>query len=151
MSEIRRKYADQGVALIMGNRYTTRKEESIVSENRLEELPQYVSETCVLLSGGEKVSLGVSGMKAHLMAVKETYPDYSMRIIRQYEDGDYVISEFIMEGTHEGEWLGIKPTHKRLSFIGVDIDKVTDGKIVEHGGAVNTFETLYEQGLIKPV
>ena len=135
----------------MGNRYTTRKEESIVSENRLEELPQYVSETCVLLSGGEKVSLGVSGMKAHLMAVKETYPDYSMRIIRQYEDGDYVISEFIMEGTHEGEWLGIKPTHKRLSFIGVDIDKVTDGKIVEHGGAVNTFETLYEQGLIKPV
>ena len=135
----------------MGNRYTTRKEESIVSENRLEELPQYVSETCVLLGGGEKVSLGVSGMKAHLMAVKETYPDYSMRIIRQYEDGDYVISEFIMEGTHEGEWLGIKPTHKRLSFIGVDIDKVTDGKIVEHGGAVNTFETLYEQGLIKPV
>ena len=135
----------------MGNRYTTRKEESIVSENRLEELPQYVSETCVLLSGGEKVSLGVSGMKAHLMAVKETYPDYSMRIIRQYEDGDYVISEFIMEGTHEGEWLGIKPTHKRLSFIGVDIDKVTDGKIVEHGGAVNTFETLYEQELIKPV
>ena len=110
-----------------------------------------MSETCVLLSGGEKVSLGVSGMKAHLMAVKETYPDYSMRIIRQYEDGDYVISEFIMEGTHEGEWLGIKPTHKRLSFIGVDIDKVTDGKIVEHGGAVNTFETLYEQGLIKPV
>lgn len=125
--------------------------EVLVSENRLEELPQYVSETCVLLSGGEKVSLGVSGMKAHLMAVKETYPDYSMRIIRQYEDGDYVISEFIMEGTHEGEWLGIKPTHKRLSFIGVDIDKVTGGKIVEHGGAVNTFETLYEQGLIKPV
>lgn len=125
--------------------------EVLVSENRLEELPQYVSETCVLLSGGEKVSLGVSGMKAHLMAVKETYPDYSMRIIRQYEDGDYVISEFIVEGTHEGEWLGIKPTHKRLSFIGVDIDKVTDGKIVEHGGAVNTFETLYEQGLIKPV
>lgn len=125
--------------------------EVLVSENRLEELPQYVSETCVFLSGGEKVSLGVSGMKAHLMAVKETYPDYSMRIIRQYEDGDYVISEFIMEGTHEGEWLGIKPTHKRLSFTGVDIDQVTDGKIVEHGGAVNTFETLYEQGLIKPV
>ncbi|GFI51283.1 hypothetical protein IMSAGC020_02493 [Lachnospiraceae bacterium] len=38
-----------------------------------------------------------------------------------------------MEGTHKGEWLGIKPTNKILIFIGVDIDKVIDGKIVEHG------------------
>ncbi len=81
----------------------------------------------------------------------EREPDYTMKIIKQYTDGDYVISEFIMEGTHEGEWIGIKPTHKRLSFTGVDIDKVIDGKIVEHGGAVNTFDTLYEHHLIKPV
>lgn len=99
----------------------------------------------------EWIPLGLEGMKEHLTAVKQTYPDYSMRVIRQYEDGDCVISEFIMEGTHEGEWTGIKPTHKRLSFTGVDIDKVIDGKIVEHGGAVNTFETLYEQHMIKPV
>lgn len=48
-----------------------------------------------------------------------------------------------------GEWIGIKPTYKKLSFTGVDIDKVVDGKIVEHGGAVNTFDTLYEHHLIK--
>lgn len=62
-----------------------------------------------------------------------------------------VISEFILEGTLAGERLGIQPAHKRLSFTGVDIDKVVDGKIVEHGGAVNTFETLYESHLIGPV
>lgn len=50
-----------------------------------------------------------------------------------------------------GERLGIQPAHKRLSFTGVGIDKVVDGKIVEHGGAVNTFETLYESRLIGPV
>lgn len=48
-------------------------------------------------------------------------------------------------------WIGIKPTHKRLTFTGVDIDKVVNGKIVEHGGAVNTFDTLFEHHLIKPV
>lgn len=42
-------------------------------------------------------------------------PDYSMKIIRQYCDRDYVISEFIMEGTHEGEWPGIKPSNKKLN------------------------------------
>ena len=43
----------------------------------------------------------------------------------------------------------MKPANKKLAFTGVDIDKVTDGKIVEHGGAVNTFETLFQEGLIK--
>lgn len=125
--------------------------EAVVSKNLLEELPQYISEDCVLKVGEKIIPLGLEGMKQHLIDVKKTYPDYTMKIIQQYVDGDYVISEFIMEGTHEGEWIGIKPTYKKLSFTGVDIDKVIDGKIIEHGGAVNTFDTLFEQHLIKPV
>ena len=123
--------------------------ETVVSENLLDQVSQYVSESCVVKAGETIIHVGVDGMKQHLIDVKKTYPDYTMKIIKQYADGDYVISEFIMEGTHEGEWIGIKPTHKRLSFTGVDIDKVIDGKIVEHGGAVNTFDTLYEHHLIK--
>lgn len=119
--------------------------ETIVSENLLEELPQFIAEDCVVKVGEQIIPVGIDGMKQHLVDVKKTYPDYTMKILKQYADGDYVISEFIMEGTHEGEWIGIKPTHKRLSFTGVDIDKVVDGKIAEHGGAVNTFDTLYER------
>lgn len=44
----------------------------------------------------------------------------------------------------------MKPTNKKLVFNRVDVDKVSDGKIVEHGGAVNTFETLFREGLIMP-
>lgn len=125
--------------------------EVIVSENLLDEVAQYVSENCVLNMNGKIIPMGFEGMKEHLVAVRKTYPVYSMKITRQFSDGDYVISEFIMTGTHEGEWLGIKPTHKKLSFSGINIDKISDGKIVEHGGAVNTFETLWENGLIKAV
>lgn len=124
--------------------------EVVVTNHLLEEVDQYVSEDCVLKSGEELIPIGIEGMRDHLIAVKNTYPDYSMKIIKQYCDGDYVISEFIMEGTHKGEWLGMKPTNKKLVFTGVDVDKVTDGKIVEHGGAVNTFETLFQEGLIMP-
>lgn len=125
--------------------------EKVVTENLLDELPVYISENCTLKVGENRIPIGVEGMRQHLIDVKKTYPDYTMRIIQQYEDDGYVISEFIMEGTHEGEWIGIKPTYKRLSFTGVDIDRVEDGKIVEHGGAVNTFDTLYEHHLIGPV
>ena len=56
-----------------------------------------------------------------------------------------------MRGTHKGEFVGIKPTNKILEITGIDIDKVIDGKIVEHGGAANTFETFIEHHLVKPV
>lgn len=125
--------------------------ETVVSNNLLEELPKYISENCILKVGEKRIPLGLEGMKRHLLDVRKTYPDYEMKIIQQFADGDYVISEFIMEGTHGGEWIGIKPTYKRLSFTGVDIDLVAHGKIIEHGGAVNTFDTLYGENLIKPV
>lgn len=125
--------------------------ETVVSKNLLEEIPKFIADNCVVKVGETLIPVGLDGMKQHLIDVKKTYPDYKMKIIKQYEDGEYVISEFIMEGTQEGEWIGIKPTYKRLSFTGVDIDRVVNGKIVEHGGAVNTFDTLYEEHLIRPV
>lgn len=122
--------------------------ETIISENQIERIAEFISPKCCVKMGERLIPLGIDGMKEHIKATKQTYPDYRMKIIKQFCDGDYVISEFIMEGTHKGEWIGIKPTGKRLVFTGVDIDKVIDGLIVEHGGAVNTFETLFEAGMI---
>ena len=124
--------------------------EVIVSENLLDELPKYIAEDCVQRVGEKEIFMGIDGMKQHLVALKKTYPDYTMKIIRQYVTDDYVISEFIMRGTHKGEFFGITPTNEVLEITGVDIDKVIDGKIVEHGGATNTFEAFFEHHLIKP-
>ena len=125
--------------------------ETIISENQIERMAEFISPECCVKMGEKLIPVGIDGMKEHIKATKQTYPDYRMKIIKQFCDGDYVISEFIMEGTHKGEWIGIKPTGKRLVFTGVDIDKVIDGLIVEHGGAVNTFETLFEAGMIRVI
>ena len=122
--------------------------ETVISENQIERMAEFISPECCVKMGEKLIPVGIDGMKEHIKATKQTYPDYRMKIIKQFCDGDYVISEFIMEGTHKGEWIGIKPTGKRLVFTGVDIDKVIDGLIVEHGGAVNTIETLFEAGMI---
>lgn len=122
--------------------------ETIISENQIERMAEFISPECCVKTGEKLIPVGIEGMKEHIKATRQTYPDYRMKIIKQFCDGDYVISEFIMEGTHKGEWIGIKPTGKQLVFTGVDIDKVIDGLIVEHGGAVNTFETLFEAGMI---
>jgi len=125
--------------------------EHVVSNHLLDEVAAYISEDCTVRSGETVVPVGLDGMIRHLVEVRKTYPDYTMTITRQFEDAAFVISEFVMEGTHAGEWLGMKPTGKKLTFTGVDIDKVVDGKIVEHGGAVNTFDTLFAEEIVQPV
>ena len=125
--------------------------EVVVSQNRLEDLFKFISEDCVLRTGEKEILIGVDGMKQHLLVLRETYPDYTMKIVRQYTADDYVISEFVMKGTHKGNFAGITPTNQVLEITGVDIDKVIDGRIVEHGGAANTFETFFEHHLIKRV
>lgn len=124
--------------------------EVVVSEHQMEKLPAFVAEQCVWTNGEESKPLGLEGMRAHLMAVRQTYPEYSMRISQQYQDGDVVVSIFTMTARHDGEWLGIAPSHKQLVFYGINIDKVVGGRIAAHGGAVNTFETLWESGLLIP-
>lgn len=124
--------------------------EMVVTNHLIEEVSEYISKDCVVRIGENVFPSGVDGMKQHLIDIRKTYPDLKMTIIRQYCDGEYVISEFINECMHGGEWLGMKPTGKKLVFTGVNIDKVVDGKVVEHGGAVNTFETLFEENIICP-
>lgn len=125
--------------------------ETIVSENLLDEIPKYISNKCIQKVGEKEYFIGIEGMKQHLIDVRRTYPDYTIKINRQYTDGDYVISELTMRGTHKGEFVGITPTNKVLEITGVNIDRIKNEKIVEHGGATNTFEVFLEHNLIQPV
>ena len=79
--------------------------ETIVSENQIERMSEFVSPECCVKIGEKQIPAGIDGMKEHIKATKQTYPDYRMKILKQFCAGDYVISEFIMEGTHEGSGL----------------------------------------------
>ncbi len=123
--------------------------EKIVSNNLIDEIEKYVATDCTVRSGEKSIPVGLEGMKQHVIDVRKTYPDLKIRITRQYLDNDYVISEIITEGTHLGEWLGIKPSGKKLVFTGVNIDRLVNGKIVEHGGAANIFDTFWAEKIIR--
>jgi len=123
--------------------------ENVVSNNLIDEIKKYVSNDCTARNGENVIPYGIEGMKQHVIDIKKTYPDLKIKIIRQHIDKNYVISEILVEATHLGEWLGIKPTGKKLAFTGVNIDCVINNKIVEHSGAANIFDTFWAEGIIK--
>jgi predicted ester cyclase len=48
--------------------------------------------------------------------------------------GDRVTTVATFHGTHTGDFMGVAPTGKTISFPVIHVDRVVDGKIVEHRG-----------------
>lgn len=59
------------------------------------------------------------------------FPDLRVTIEDQIAEGDKVASRFTMRGTHKGEFMGIAPTGRQVTFTGIGIRRIAGGKLVE--------------------
>ena len=125
--------------------------EEVINECRVELLSELVSGDYTEVMDGQRYEVGLEGARAHALGVRETYPDLHLTIDRQIAEGEWVVSCITTSGTHLGEWLGIAPTGQKVTFTGVNVDRVVGGKLVEHGGAANMLGPLLEIGAIRVV
>jgi predicted ester cyclase len=134
------------------NKHLSRKYiEEVINTGNVEHIDQYVSPDYAEIFDGKCYSLGIEGARQHILSVRNVYPDLTLTIDRQIAEGQYVATCFTARGTHQGTWLGIKPTGKAVTYVGVNVDKVVDGKITEHSGAVNLLGPLLEIGAVRVV
>lgn len=124
--------------------------EEVVNRGELSVVAELVSPDCVETDGKVRVASGVAGMAEHVRAVRAIYPDLQLTIERQIAEGEWVATVILASGTHSREWLGMQPTGKALVFSGVNVDRVVDGRIVEHGGAANMLEPFLTAGSLVP-
>lgn len=125
--------------------------EQVINEGKVELLRELVDEEYTEVWEGERFEVGLDGARQHALGVRQTYPDFHLSIDRQIAEGDWVVSCVTARGTHLGEWMGMAPTGKRVTFTGVNVDRVVEGKIVEHGGAANMLGPLLNIGAIRVV
>ncbi|MCX6253581.1 MAG: ester cyclase [Bacteroidia bacterium] len=123
--------------------------ENVLNTGETNNIDDFISPDYTEIYQKQRYSIGIEGAKKHITGVRETYPDLHLSIDQQFSDADWVITSYTMTGTHLGKWMGIKPTGKKIQVTGVNLDKVVNGKIVEHGGATNLFESLLEIGAIR--
>jgi steroid delta-isomerase-like uncharacterized protein len=91
--------------------------DEIVADNFVEEEP---------LPGQRQ---GREGLRDVLKGFLLAFPDIHWSVEEQICEGDKVVTRFIFTGTHNGEFLGVKATGKRVKVWGVVIDLVQNGKM----------------------
>ncbi len=125
--------------------------EEVVNTGDVARVVDFIAPGYVEVYDGTRYPLGPDGAREHVLGVRRTYPDLHLAIERQIAEGAWVATLVTMRGTHRGEWMGIAPTGRRVEITAVNVDRVVDGRIVEHGGAANLLGPLLEIGAIRIV
>ena len=76
------------------------------------------------------------------------FPDYQTIIDDLVAEGDKVVARITMSGTNTGNFMGIPPTGKHVSFTGIYIARIANGKIVEHWGEEDAVSLLQQLGAL---
>jgi len=87
-----------------------------------------------------------AGVRRLYTYLRAAFPDFRAEIHWQLADGDRVTTYKTYYGTHEGPFLGIAPTHRRIHFETVDVMRVQDGKITDHRGFGNLLFLMQQIG-----
>jgi steroid delta-isomerase-like uncharacterized protein len=91
---------------------------------------------------------GPEGSKMLITAYRNAFPDLHFTIDQQIAEGDTIVTRWTAHGTHNGEFAGIPPTGKTATVVGMGVDRVENGKIVESWGLFDQFGMLQQLGVI---
>jgi steroid delta-isomerase-like uncharacterized protein len=75
---------------------------------------------------------GVESLKAFVREFREAFPDFRDTVDDQIAEGDKVVTRFTSSGTHRGSLMGVAATGRPVSWMGITIDRIDHGQIVEN-------------------
>ena len=131
------------------NKNIVRRYQEIYNHNDLNFLNEVLSEDLLTPNIMPGIPPGLEGAKAAHRIMLAGFPDYQTIIEDIISEGDKVVARIKMTGTHTGEFMSIPPTGKRISFTGIYIVRIVNGKIVEHWGEEDSVSLLQQLGVLK--
>jgi steroid delta-isomerase-like uncharacterized protein len=103
--------------------------------------PDYFSQTFQLR--------GLEGYKQYYARAYKGFPDWHETIEDIIAEGDNVCIRLKITGTHRGEYRGLAPTGKKITFTGIQIWHIVEGKVVEKESVYDLLDFYKQLGVIE--
>ena len=78
----------------------------------------------------------------------EGFPDLQLTVEDAVAEGDLVAQRVHFAGTHTGEFQGLPPTHRKVEFSGLELNRFVDGQVAEHWFQLDSLMLLQQLGLV---
>ena len=91
---------------------------------------------------------GVEAFKQYMVGFYDAFPDLHITIEDILVDGDKAATRYTYTGTNRGAFMGVPPTNRRITGWAIEIDRFSDGRLVELWGRLDTLGLMQQLGLI---
>lgn len=91
---------------------------------------------------------GTELMKRLWAVLLRGFPDLHVEVEDVIAEGDKVVSRNTVNGTHQGEYMGVAPTAKAITWNEIFIGRIVDGRVVETWGVVDIASQMRQLGLV---
>jgi steroid delta-isomerase-like uncharacterized protein len=82
---------------------------------------------------GHHAVRGPEAARRGVRTMRTAFPDIHFTVEDLVAEDDKVVVRVTFRGTHQGIFMGIAPTGRKVTGIGVELARLADGKIVEEG------------------
>ncbi len=93
---------------------------------------------------------GPEGIKEYVGMYRGAYPDTRFTVEDQIAEGDEVVTRWTGRGTQQGELMGIPPTGQEVTVTGIELDRVSGGKLEETWVNYDALGMMQQLGVIPP-
>ncbi len=91
---------------------------------------------------------GAELLKQVFARLHRAFPDLHITVEDLIAEGDKVVARNTVSGTHEGEYMGLPPTGKSITYNEIFIGRFADGQIAETWGVVDVLSQMRQLGAV---
>jgi predicted ester cyclase len=95
--------------------------------------------------------IGPEGIKQAVTLFRTAFPDLRYEVEAQLAEGELVLSRFSASGTQTGSFLGAAPSGRQVTYTGMDLNRIVNGKIVESWVNYDALALLQQLGLVPAI
>jgi predicted ester cyclase len=130
--------------------------QAAVNSGDLDLVLRLIDEVCAPdMIVGIPLKLEVSGAEAQKIVFRTllaAFPDLHIHTEDRLVDGDKVVYRNVVTGTHQGTYLGVEPTGKKITYNEIFIVRLDgEGRIAQTWGVVDTAAQMRQLGLIPDI
>lgn len=118
-----------------------------ITSGKLELIRDVVADDVVDHDPAPSQGPGPQGYIDFFSTVRNAFPDFDVEVEQMVTDEDHVSFAYTASGTHKGEFLGVAPTGKKISWRGMQIGRFENGKLKERWGSSDELGILKQCGV----
>ena len=119
-----------------------------MNEGNLDRISDLCTEDVVDHEAPPGMPGGIEGIRAYVQTFRTGFPDLRVDVENAIQEDDMVAARVRYTGTHEGDFMGIPPSHNRIDIECIDMVRLEGDKCAEHWGVTDNLTLMQQIGAV---